>query len=311
MMWVSRRIELYPQNGGQAAAEDAWAVHGIWWVGIILDKVYIGLDWRSNVDERYSFIHWVLLVTLHVCDIFFSNWDALPATSGDSSSIEQEKHFKDDRCKSAMSAFAIFLTLQLFRYSSWSCEDYSFCSFLLLWVQQPWGSFGHPWSTLHPPPPLPSPPTPNPQFHCKSFYFSFWQRAALMEFDFTSLFLRSQFPEKPSAMHREWLVNLHSKSNNFFETCTVVVATLSTSQPLVSLGDKGAVSLLAHIICIARNVLVTIDVQRVLEEAHQFPGYHVLAELQRYTWTAKRRFFIHSDGRLRCLMRKPTLHWLK
>ena len=28
-MWVSRRIELCPQNGGQAAVIDAWAVHGI------------------------------------------------------------------------------------------------------------------------------------------------------------------------------------------------------------------------------------------------------------------------------------------
>ena len=32
-MWVSRGIELYPQNGGQAAVVDAWAVHGIWWIG--------------------------------------------------------------------------------------------------------------------------------------------------------------------------------------------------------------------------------------------------------------------------------------
>ena len=31
-MWVSRGIELYPQNGGQAAVVDAWAVHGIWWI---------------------------------------------------------------------------------------------------------------------------------------------------------------------------------------------------------------------------------------------------------------------------------------
>ena len=31
-MWVSRGIALYPQNGGQAAVVDAWAVHGIWWI---------------------------------------------------------------------------------------------------------------------------------------------------------------------------------------------------------------------------------------------------------------------------------------
>ena len=31
-MWVSRGIDLYPQNGGQAAVVDAWAVHGIWWI---------------------------------------------------------------------------------------------------------------------------------------------------------------------------------------------------------------------------------------------------------------------------------------
>ena len=31
-MWVSRGIELYHQNGGQAAVVDAWVVHGIWWI---------------------------------------------------------------------------------------------------------------------------------------------------------------------------------------------------------------------------------------------------------------------------------------
>ena len=31
-MWVSRGIELYPQNGAQAAVVDAWAVHGKWWI---------------------------------------------------------------------------------------------------------------------------------------------------------------------------------------------------------------------------------------------------------------------------------------
>ena len=31
-MWVSRGIELYPQNWGQAAVVDAWAVHSIWWI---------------------------------------------------------------------------------------------------------------------------------------------------------------------------------------------------------------------------------------------------------------------------------------
>ena len=31
-MLVSRGIELYPQNGGQAAVVDAWAVHSIWWI---------------------------------------------------------------------------------------------------------------------------------------------------------------------------------------------------------------------------------------------------------------------------------------
>ena len=33
-MWVSRGIELNQQNGGQAAVVDAWAVHGIWWIGV-------------------------------------------------------------------------------------------------------------------------------------------------------------------------------------------------------------------------------------------------------------------------------------
>ena len=35
-MWVSRRIELYPQNGGQAAVADAWVVHGTWWISWVI-----------------------------------------------------------------------------------------------------------------------------------------------------------------------------------------------------------------------------------------------------------------------------------
>ena len=37
-IWVARGIELYPQNGGQAAVVDAWAVHGIWWIILIQSR---------------------------------------------------------------------------------------------------------------------------------------------------------------------------------------------------------------------------------------------------------------------------------
>ena len=48
-MWVSRGIALYPQNGGQAAVVDAWAVHGIWWIRV--DQV------KKEVRKRRASIY--------------------------------------------------------------------------------------------------------------------------------------------------------------------------------------------------------------------------------------------------------------
>ena len=57
-MWVSssRGIALYPQNGGQAAVVDAWAVHGIWWICLALRRAKSGgarhpLECRPAVDK--------------------------------------------------------------------------------------------------------------------------------------------------------------------------------------------------------------------------------------------------------------------
>ena len=53
-MWVSRGIALYPQNGGQAAVVDAWAVHGIWWILVSLWwswVVVIPMDWQKRANR--------------------------------------------------------------------------------------------------------------------------------------------------------------------------------------------------------------------------------------------------------------------
>ena len=54
-IWVARGIELYPQNGGQAAVVDAWAVHGIWW---IVQLVYCG--YRRSVSHHCQQYHFVV-----------------------------------------------------------------------------------------------------------------------------------------------------------------------------------------------------------------------------------------------------------
>ena len=55
-MWVSRGIALYPQNGGQAAVVDAWAVHGIWWIACAnrITVTYTTACMCKHVDSLFS-----------------------------------------------------------------------------------------------------------------------------------------------------------------------------------------------------------------------------------------------------------------
>ena len=84
-IWVSTGIELYPQNGGQAAVVDAWAVHGILYSKKFSSaKNFVKSD-RQAVRQEFIFVKRrvarfvfgcsvrLLIVYLHIHDYFWSH----------------------------------------------------------------------------------------------------------------------------------------------------------------------------------------------------------------------------------------------